>query len=51
MSLIKKLLDTTTLSKDICNIISLKIYKSNYYNCIEEYLNKLYGEEHKKKLG
>ena len=37
MSLIKKLLDTTTLSKDICNIISHKIYKSNYLKCINEY--------------
>jgi hypothetical protein len=44
MSLIKKLLDNTLLSTDICNIISLKIYKSNYNNCIEEYLIKLYGE-------
>ena len=44
MSLIKKLLDSTTLSTDICNIIMLKVYKSNYNNCIEEYSIKLYGE-------
>jgi hypothetical protein len=49
MSLIKKLLNNTTLSNDICNLIAYKIYKSNYYNCINEYFIKLYGKNYRTK--
>lgn len=47
MSLIKKLFNYTSLSRDIVNIISTIIYKSNYLQCIREYFTKLYGNDHK----